>query len=160
MVWIRHFQWVWKVCGCRGQACQGLYVPCAVSAAFTLQREGLLTVCPAIDHRHSPCPLTGLPHNKLAASRRHSMVMPSLAPDKTSARLRKNPRPPDRAACNTNVLHKGERWTQTFHMLGKGLTFCHHALCIPGPDNGCIYLSVFHTNFRTAWAILMKYFPN
>lgn len=64
-----------------------------------------------------------------AASRQYSLVMPSLAPDKTSARLEHNLSPPDGVACNTNIFHKGgRRWTQTFHILCKGLTFCHHAL--------------------------------
>lgn len=87
--------------------------------------------------------------------------MPSLAPDKTSVRLKHNLSPPDRVACNTNIFHKGgRRWTQTFHISCKGLTFCHHAL------PGCIFhfqtfglicvcvCVVLLSNFRTTPSLL------
>lgn len=50
-----------------------------------------------------------------AASRQYSLVMPSLAPDKTE-RHKHNLRPPDKVACNTGIFHKGERH--------KHSTFC------------------------------------
>ena len=57
-----------------------------------------------------------------AASRQNSLVIPSLAPDKTPARLGHNLRPPDRPACNTNIFHKGgRRWRQMFHILDEAL---------------------------------------
>lgn len=73
-----------------------------------------------------------------AASRQNSLVIPSLAPDKTPARLRHNLRPPDRPACNTNIFHKGgRRWRQMFHILDEALDVlppCPPSLCSRWPD--------------------------
>lgn len=99
------------------------------------------TVRPAMDDRRSP-PLPESaptqPSIPPAASRQNSLVIPSLAPDKTPARLRHNLRPPDRLACNTNIFHKGgRRWRQMFHILDEALDVlppCPPSLCSRWPD--------------------------
>lgn len=58
------------------------------------------------------------------APRQYSLVMPSSAPDKTPARPKHSLRPPDRVACNTNILPKGGRWIQMFHFSCIWQMFC------------------------------------
>lgn len=58
------------------------------------------------------------------APRQYSLVMPSSAPDKTPARPKHTLRPPDRVACNTNILPEGGRWIQTFHFSCIWQMFC------------------------------------
>lgn len=109
-------------------------------AAVVLNIISLLTALTLKEHRaFSLCPflsslpwLTGAPpalslSSHTAALRQYSLVIPSLASDKTPERIRLNPRPVDIAARNTNIFHKKERkWTQTFYIYCcKSLLFGH-----------------------------------
>lgn len=70
--------------------------------------------------------LDSAPTQQSSPSRQHSLVMPSLAPDKTPVRLRHNLRPPDRVACNANIFHKGGKKMDS-DIPHLSLTFCHRA---------------------------------
>lgn len=97
-----------------------------------------------------PCLLPRLPHSKSSPSRQYSLVMPSLAPDKTPARLRHNLRPPDRVACNANIFHKGGKKMDS-DIPHLSLTFCHRALlpvCIFCVQTFGLVCERFLSNFR------------
>lgn len=86
---------------------KGVGVSCCIHAALTPPPP---TVHPAMDDRRSPCSLARLPHSKgVFQLLQGSTVLPSLAPDKTSARLGHSLSSPDRVACNTNIFHRGGR---------------------------------------------------
>lgn len=117
-----------------------------------------LTLHSAMDERRSPCSLTRLPHSKLALQLlQGSTVWSCPVRLQTKQQWDKhNLRPPNRVACNTNIFHKGGwRWTQTFHILCKALTFCHRALvvCVFIVQTFgliCLCVCVFLSNFRIA----------